>query len=109
MFLFRRRPKHTGELDLCHVCCQDRVYPLSWHDTGGGRWWVELRCGECGGYRTGVFGEEALQRFERRLEVSRREIEREADRMHQGWRSAEADVFAAALDRDLIEAHDFAD
>ena len=110
MFRFgRRKPDPVvDELEVCLLCGRDLVYPLAWHEAGRTHWWVELRCGECGALREGFFPDEAMERFDRRLDDGQREIAREADRMHLSWRSDEADAFAAALDRDLIEAHDFA-
>jgi hypothetical protein len=110
MFRFgRRRPEPVAEeLDVCLLCGRNFVHPVDWHEAGRRHWWVDLRCGECGARRRGFFPDEAMQRLDRRLDDGQREISREADRMHLSWRSDEADAFAAALDRNLIEAHDFA-
>jgi hypothetical protein len=110
--MFRSPRRASGppadQLDVCPVCERNFVHLLDWQEAGDEHWWVELRCGECGARRGGVFPDEALERLDRRLDDGQREISREADRMHFSWRSAEADAFAAALDRNLIEARDFA-
>jgi hypothetical protein len=69
---------------------------------------VLLRCGECGLWRDAEFTDEALERFDRRLDDATIQIARAADKLHADWRSTEVEAFAEALDRDLIDAGDFA-
>ncbi len=111
MFRFRSRPADSTleQLDVCLRCGRDLVHPVRWHEADQHHWWVELRCGECGTSRRGCFADETLERFDRRLDTRQHEIELEADRLHESWRSDEADAFAAALERGLIEANDFDD
>jgi hypothetical protein len=104
----RREQSEPEELDVCRACGRDMVYPTDWHLVDPEHWWVELRCGGCGVRRRGLFLSSQLDRFECRLEEALREISEEADRLLLDWRSAEADVFAEALDRELIQARDFA-
>jgi len=109
VFRFRARQRQSppDQLEVCRGCGRDLVYPVRWREADQHHWWVELRCGGCGVRRRGRFPDDSVQRFDRRLERAQREIEREADRLHFAWRSQEADAFAAALERDLIEAGDF--
>jgi hypothetical protein len=93
---------------LCPVCGADSVHQVGWQEADRAHWWVRLRCGECGAWREGTFSDEALEGFERKLDEEAREMAAAADRLHWEWRSREADAFAAALDRDLIDAGDFA-
>ena len=113
MFRFLRRRRERGrpdleDLDVCRVCRRDRVYPTQWRESDPDLWWVELRCGECGVRRRGTFPDAQLDRFELRLEEGLREISEEADRLLLEWRAAEVEAFAEALDRELIQARDFA-
>ena len=77
-------PVCAGSLAVCTKCHRDRVFPLDWEPTGGGRWTVELYCGECGAQRTRIatIGEAAA--FETTLDRHRRAIERAAQRLGAG-------------------------
>ena len=72
------------------------------------RWSLHLRCGECGHERELEVADEVAARYEDDLREAARAIGRalaDADRKRL---EREADAFAAALDRDLIDAADFA-
>lgn len=108
MWLARLRRASELEPHLCGMCGSDFVCPIEWEPADDEVVWVLLRCGECGAWREGEFNEEVLDRFDRKLDEAAVQIARAADRLHADWRSTEADAFAAALDRDLIDAGDFA-
>jgi hypothetical protein len=55
-----------------------------------------------------VFTDGVLDGYERKLDRDAGEIAAAAERLHAEWRTIEADAFAAALDRGLIDAADFA-
>src|SRR4051794_12270264 len=103
-----RRAKRPDEPHLCAVCGADFVCPIEWEPVDDVHVWVLLRCGECGAWRQGEFSDAVLDRFDRRLDEAAVQIARAADRLHADWRATEADAFAAALDRNLIDARDFA-
>jgi hypothetical protein len=108
MWLARLLRAGALEPHLCAACGSDFVCPIEWEPVDEDIVWVLLRCGECGVWREGEFTDEVLERFDRRLDEAAVQIARAADRVHADWRSTEADAFAAALDRDLIDAGDFA-
>ncbi len=93
---------------VCLVCGADFVYPVHWHEHSDTHLWVRLRCGQCGTWREDTFSDAELDSFDRMLDEVCERMADEADRLHREWRSTEADAFAAALDRDLIDAGDFA-
>jgi hypothetical protein len=107
MWLARLRRRRAESLDLCPTCGGDFVYPVQWHEVDETHIWVRLRCGECGASRGDTFTDEVLDHYDRKLDDACEQIADEADRLHREWRSTEADAFAAALDRDLIDAGDF--
>jgi len=107
MGLARLRRRTAAGPDRCPACGGEFVYLVRWHEADERHWWVLLRCGECGSWRDGRFTDEVLQRFDRRLNEELERIAEAADRLHREWRSTEADVFAAALERDLIDVGDF--
>jgi hypothetical protein len=108
MWLARRRPRRGEEPHLCPLCGGDFVHPVEWREADETHIWMRLRCGECETWREDTFTDEVLDAFDRRLDEAAAQIADEADRLHRAWRSTEADAFAAALDRDLIDAGDFA-
>jgi hypothetical protein len=108
MWLARLRRRAVDEPHLCLVCGADFVHPVHWRAADDEHVWVRLRCGECGVWREDQFSDETLDRYDRRLDDDAEQIARAADRLHREWRATEADAFAAALRRDLIDAGDFA-
>ena len=108
MWLARLRRREAEAPHICVACGSDFVHPVHWHQAGPDGVWVQLRCGECERWREGTFDHDALDQFDRVLDRATGEIAHEADRLHREWRSTEVDAFAAALDRGLIDAGDFA-
>jgi hypothetical protein len=107
MWLAELRRRHAQKPHLCPVCGSDFVCPVTWREASDTHVWVRLRCGGCENWHEGVFSDDVLERFDRKLDEVSDQIADEADRLHWEWRSTEADAFAAALDRDLIDAGDF--
>jgi hypothetical protein len=56
------------DLHLCPDCACDLVYPVAWEEADDSSWEVSLRCPNCEWTETGVFGEEAIQRFDETLD-----------------------------------------
>jgi hypothetical protein len=108
MWLARLRRRRAENPHLCQICGGDFVYPVDWQEATDTHLWVRMRCGECDSWREDTFTDEALDEFDQKLDVACGQIAEEADRLHREWRTKEADAFAAALDRDLIDAGDFA-
>jgi hypothetical protein len=108
MWLARLAPWRGRKPHLCPTCGGDFVYPVDWHEASKTHMSVRLRCGECETWREDTFPDDVLEQFDRRLDEAAGQMTDEADRLHREWRSTEADAFAAALDRDLIDAGDFA-
>jgi len=101
-------PRPDAGLELCPVCDRDFVQPVDWEPIGDERWWMFLRCAECGMSREVVVSNAQADRFERELHA-RASVLSNAVRKLEGERmSAEIDAFVTALDRDLIDAADFA-
>ena len=72
-------PAARGRLVDCGRCGSDFVSPVAWHEAavrpvrlGWGapmtRWWIRLRCGECGDVREVEVSDAEAKRFERDLE-----------------------------------------
>ena len=107
----RRTPaakKPDAGLEDCPVCGRDFVQPVSWEPAGETAWWMFLRCGECGMSREVAVSNADADRFERALHARASIVAAQARQLEQERLSAEIDAFAAALERDLIDADFFA-
>ena len=69
---------------------------------------MHLRCGECGHERAVVVADQVAARYEDDLREAASVIARALAEQDRKRLKREADAFAAALDRDLIDAADFA-
>ena len=72
-----------------------------------GRWDLRLRCGQCGTYRDVVVSDDVAKRYESDLQRGMVEIAAALERHDQERMTAEAEVFIAALEHDIIDAEDF--
>jgi hypothetical protein len=112
-FLTRRRRRAAGvrrdaDLQHCRMCGSDSVHPVEWEPFGDSHWWILLRCGACGHRGEGLVANAAAQRFDRELDEAQDEMVRAADRLGLEILSAEIESLTVALERDLIDADDFA-
>jgi len=99
----------TADPELCRCCsCGSMlVQPIDWSLIGRSHWRVVLRCPNCEWSGTGVFGQEAVDRFDRELDRGTRKLQSTLTRVSRACMEAEVEAFAAALERDLIVPFDF--
>jgi uncharacterized Zn finger protein len=76
-----RRGGRPRPLVDCEHCGRDFVSPVEWHELDDARWWVRVRCGECGRAREVVIDDEQARRFDADLDRGAREIERSLSRL----------------------------
>ncbi len=95
------------ELCRCGTCGSMLVQPIDWSLIGRSHWRVVLRCPNCEWSGTGVFGQEAVDRFDRELDRGTRKLQSTLTRVSRACMEAEIEAFAAALDNDLIIPFDF--
>lgn len=105
--MFKRVPKRRRALTVCLHCGADYVNPVEWRAHGDDHWWMLLRCGGCGTHREEIVPDQIAERFDRELDRALDEIGQTADRLRYERLTSEADAFAVALERDLIDAEDF--
>ena len=81
--LFRAlRPRRLVD---CERCGRDFVNPVAWLEHDEERWWVRLRCGECGSTREVLIDNEQARQFDVDLDHGVREIARSLSRLtHEG-------------------------
>jgi hypothetical protein len=95
-------------LELCGVCGRDFVNPVDWEPVELERWWILLRCGECGTWRDVTVTNAVAQRYD--VELNRRAVGLAAtlDRMDRERMLGQAEAMTIALELGLIDAADFA-
>lgn len=99
----------TGDpdLSLCGGCGCKLVQPTDWSLVGRTHWRVTLRCPDCEWSGTGVFTQEAVDRFDRELDRGMRELQATLTRVSRACMEAEITTFAHALETGLIVPFDF--
>ena len=103
----RRRHPPVAALHKCPLCHDDFVVPVEAEALEHGRWDLRLRCGQCGTYRDVVVSDDAANRYDLDLARGMSEIAASLRRQDRDRMAAEAEVFIAALEHDLIDAVDF--
>jgi hypothetical protein len=94
-------------LQVCSSCHADYVHPVDWCEADDEHWWMLLRCGECAAERDVTIGDEVAKRYGQDLDAAQREIDRAVQCLDLERLAAETEIFAQALERDLIDAGDF--
>ncbi len=82
--------------------------PVWWESVGEDRWHMLLRCGACGTYRDVTAPDDVAQAYERDVDRGVCEIRAAVDLMDREQMTLLTDAFVVALQRDLIDAGDFA-
>jgi uncharacterized Zn finger protein len=104
MFLRRRT---ADLLRQCPACGSLFACPMHWEPSDDMHWHIELRCGDCGHWWELEVEDSRAARYDIELDEDRASIKRTVRRLDLERMSAEADAFAIALSRDLIEPTDF--
>jgi hypothetical protein len=99
----------TGDPALwrCGGCDCPFVQPLDWDLVGRSHWRVTLRCPNCEWVGTGVFSQEAVDRFDRELDRGMRKLQSTLARVSRACMEADIEHFSQALEADLIVPFDF--
>ena len=104
--MFRRHQPPPGSgLHQCLLCHGDLVVPVAVEALDDDRWDLRLRCGQCGTYRDVVV---SAKRYDLDLNRGLEEIAGALRQQDHERMTAEARVFIAALEHDLIDGGDFA-
>jgi hypothetical protein len=104
----RRTPPPGSGLHQCRFCHDDYVVPVWWEEVDDEQWHMLLRCAQCDTYRDVIVGNDVAKAYERDLDRGMAEIAATLDRRDRARMVEEVQVFIAALERDLIDATDFA-
>lgn len=95
------------DLSLCGGCGSKLVQPIDWSLVGRTHWRVTLRCPGCEWSGTGVFTQDAVDRFDRELDRGMRQLQSTLTRVSRACMEAEIAAFSHALETDLIVPFDF--
>jgi hypothetical protein len=81
---------------------------VDWESAGRTRWWILLRCGECGTWREVTVLDCVAERFD--VELNRRTdiLVRALNTLDRERMTQQVDAMIEALNSDLIDAADFA-
>jgi DNA-directed RNA polymerase subunit RPC12/RpoP len=104
----RRRPHQHPSLEICADCGADYVNPFAWEAVEDHSWWMALRCAECGHEREVVVANAEAERFDEALDRRADPIARALHRIDAARMKAWVESVTVALQRDLIDAADFA-
>lgn len=96
-----------GDLHVCGSCHGKFVQPLEWSEASSCHWEITLRCPDCGWIGTGVFAQEAVDRFDRELDHGMEALTADLEQVTATNMLEEIERFAAALHADFIVADDF--
>lgn len=99
----------TGDPALwrCGGCDCPFVQPVDWDLVGRSHWRVTLRCPNCEWIGTGVFSQDAVDRFDRELDRGMRKLQSTLARVSRACMEADIEHFTQALATDLIVPFDF--
>jgi hypothetical protein len=102
-----QEPTGDPDLSLCGGCGSSLVQPIDWSLVGRSHWRVTLCCPNCEWSGTGVFTQDAVDRFDRELDRGMRELQSTLTRVSRACMEAEISTFARALEDELIVPFDF--
>ena len=94
-----RRRTRPRDLHVCRGCGSDLVYPLEWDEAGTTHWEVTLRCPNCEWTGTGIFDQDAVERFDEELDGGTEALVRDLKRLMRANMEDEVERFSTALAR----------
>jgi len=92
---------------VCGFCGSRLVCPEDCVEHGRDRWYIELRCGECGGRDWARFDIEMLDALDGELARAEAEIEADLERLTRANMADYVARFVSALDAGAVEPADF--
>jgi hypothetical protein len=94
-------------LHVCPACHGSFVHAVDRRRESEARWWLQLCCGECRSCRDVVVTDDIARRFDADVARGLEAIAAAAAHSDRQRMADQADAFAVALERDLIDAADF--
>jgi hypothetical protein len=103
----RPAPAPVADLHVCGSCDSELVYPVDWEEAGDSHWEVTLRCPNCEWCGTGVFEQDAVERFDEELDRGTEALVRDLKSLMTANMEDEIDRFVSALEAGHIVPEDF--
>jgi len=95
------------DLHVCPECSSALVYPVAWEEADRSRWEVSLRCPDCEWQETGVFEEEAIQRFDETLDRGTEALVADLRQLTRANMEEDVERFITALHAEHLLPEDF--
>lgn len=102
-----RNPGTAEDMHRCPACASNLVCPIDWAPVGMCHWRVQLRCPECEWSGTGLYGQDAVDRFDNVLDAATDSLVRDLRRLQRFNMEDELERLNVALEQDLILPEDF--
>lgn len=96
-----------SDIHVCPECACELVYPLAWDEVDRARWKVSLRCPNCEWQLTDVFKDEAVQRFDERLDRGTEELVADLRQLARANMEEDIERFVSALTAGHVLPEDF--
>ena len=90
-----------------HVVHGGLVHPLDWAEESPGRWRISMRCPDCSLLREDVFGQALVERLDEELDKATGALLSDLKQLTHANMTEEIELFARALELDLIGPNDF--
>jgi hypothetical protein len=97
----------TTDLHMCDVCDSHLVYPIDWEEADASHWQVSLRCPNCEWTVSGVFEQDAVERFDCELDRGTEALMRDLQRLARANMEEDVERFVRALQHDHVLPADF--
>ena len=94
-------------LESCPECTSELVYPVSWRETEGDCWEIELRCPNCEWEERGIYRHGDVERFDEVLNKGTDRLIDDLEHLTKANMQADIDRFVEALQTDAIMPMDF--
>ena len=85
-------PADPAGLEICPVCTRDFVNPIDWAPLSGDRWWMLLRCGDCGAAREVTADADTANAFDGELNRRLAAVAETADQLDLERMAAEVET-----------------
>jgi hypothetical protein len=95
------------DLHVCPDCSSHLVYPIAWEEADRASWEVTLRCPNCEWLVTGIFEEDAIQRFDDTLDSGTEALVSDLRQLARANMEEDVERFAAALFAGHVLPEDF--
>lgn len=104
----RTNATKSAGLHVCPECASKLVQPTCWEQTSPrGHWRLWRRCPECEWSGDGVHGEHEIDAYDEELDDGTEALAGMLEELERQGMQQIVEVFAAALEADLITADDF--